>query len=105
MECSQRCPICGSSLVDYLVGIYGHKKPLYHRDNSNDAQDLESVKVFELQDKQGAEQLLQQIGQTADALHNLAATFGLLNAVIDLITKHKCNTNCKNHHGHTPLSS
>ena len=40
------------------------------------------MKVFELQDKQGAEQLLQQIGQTADALHNLAATFGLLKAVI-----------------------
>ena len=34
---------------------------------------------------------------------HLAATHGWVNIVIVLITKYKCNTNCKDSHGRTPL--
>ena len=76
--------------------------------------------------KYAAKQLLQQIRQPADirteitttedihyvpdrwyvglvSLLHLAAAHGWMNIVIDLITKYKCDTNCKDSRGHTPL--
>ena len=37
------------------------------------------------------------------AMLHLAARHGWVNTVIDLITKYKCDTNCKDSHGCTPL--
>ena len=69
--------------------------------------------------KQDAERLLPQIEQPADirtkktfhylwnakeiSLLHLAAHHGWINILIDLITKYKCDTNCKDSHGRTPL--
>ena len=36
-------------------------------------------------------------------LLHLAAHHGWMDIIIDLITKYKCDTNCKDSHGHTPL--
>ena len=80
----------------------------------------ECVKAFILKNKQDAEQLLPQIRQPADirttynipgvwwyarlvSLLHLAAIHGWINIIIDLITKYKCDTNCKDFHGRTPL--
>ena len=79
------------------------------------------VKAFERGNKQDAERLLLQIGQPADirtttyyvlcvswsadlvSLLHLAAHHSWIDIIIDLITKYKCDTNCKDSHGRTPL--
>ena len=42
-------------------------------------------------------------GEWRHAMLHLAAHHGWMNVVIELITKYKCDTNCKNSHGRTPL--
>ena len=82
----------------------------------------ECVEVFKQGNKQDAERLLPQIGQPADirtttlhvpgvwwydglvSLLHLAAAHGWMDIIIDLITKYKCDTNCKDSHGLTPLN-
>ena len=77
--------------------------------------------AFKQGNKQDAEQLLPQIEQPADirtttyyvpamwwfdrlvSLLHLAAAHGWMDIIIDLITKYKCDTNCKDSHEHTPL--
>ena len=75
--------------------------------------------AFEAGDKQDAERLLPQIQQPADirtttflffvwcteqvSLLHLATHHGWMDIIIDLITKYKCDTNCKDSHGRTPL--
>ena len=78
------------------------------------------VEAFTQKNKQDAEQLLPQIGQPADirttcnvlcvmwstglvSLLHLAASHGWMDIIIDLITKYKCDTNCKDSDGRTPL--
>ena len=75
----------------------------------------ECVKAFEQQNKQRAKELLPHVGQPADirivrpvpdgqvSLLHLAAAHCWVDIVIDLITKYKCDTNCKDSCGHTPL--
>ena len=81
----------------------------------------ECVEAFKRGNKQDAERLLPQIGQSADfrtttyyvsgqwwydrlvSLLHLAAHHGWMDIIIDLITKYKCDTNCKDSDGHTPL--
>ena len=46
---------------------------------------------------------LYQLGKWQHTLLHLAATHGWMDVVIDLITKYKCNTNCKDSYGRTPL--
>ena len=38
------------------------------------------------------------------SLLHLAAHHGWMDIVIDLITKYKCDTNCKDYNEHTPLA-
>ena len=76
--------------------------------------------AFKQGNKQDAERLLPQIEQPADirttyyvpgvwwytelvSLLHLAAAHGWMDIIIDLITKYKCDTNCKDSNGHTPL--
>ena len=75
--------------------------------------------AFEAGDKQDAERLLPQIQQPADirtttflffvwcteqvSLLHMATHHGWMDIIIDLITKYKCDTNCKESHGRTPL--
>ena len=79
------------------------------------------VQAFEQGKKQDAEQLLPQTQNPAEirittgnipdvwwfarfvSLLHLAAAHGWTDVVIDLITKYKCNTNCKDDKGCTPL--
>ena len=79
------------------------------------------MRTFSYGNKQTAERLLPQITQPADirttttrvskvwwyaslvSLLHLAAHHGWMDTIIDLITKYKCDTNCKDSHGHTPL--
>ena len=76
------------------------------------------VESFKYGYKQDAERLLPRLQQPADirttALHvwwyieqisllHLAAQQGWMDIIIDLITKYKCDTNCKDSHGCTPL--
>ena len=79
------------------------------------------VLAFNTGNKQDAERLLPQITRPADirtttllisnvrwsaeqiSLLHLAARHGWMDIIIDLITKYKCDTNCKDSHGHTPL--
>ena len=77
------------------------------------------VKAFELGNKQDAKQLLPWIKEPADirteyakpgllytrqiSLLHLAAGKGWMDIVVDLITKYKCDTNCKDSNGRTPL--
>ena len=78
------------------------------------------VKAFEQGNKQDAKRLLPQIRQPADirtttynvqdvlwyvvvSLLHLAAHHGWMDIIIDLITKYKCDTNCKDDDGRTPL--
>ena len=81
----------------------------------------EFVKAFKQGNKQDAEQLLPQIEQPADirtttdyvpglrwyaglaSLLHVAALRGWVDIITNLITKYKCDTNCKDSHGHTPL--
>ena len=80
----------------------------------------ECVEAFERKKKRSAERLLPQIGQPANIktktsnvlgvwyaelvfLLHLAAHHGWLDIIIDLITKYKCDTNCKDSCGRTPL--
>ena len=79
----------------------------------------ECVKAFGYRIKQDAKGLLPQIEQQADirtmtplffrlsaeqvSLLHLAARHGWMDIIIDLITKYKCDTNCKDSHGRTPL--
>ena len=42
-------------------------------------------------------------GEWRHTLLHLAARHGWMDIIIDLITKYKCDTNCKDSHGHTPL--
>ena len=75
---------------------------------------------FKQGNKQDAERLLPQIEQPADirttihyiqdvwyvelvSLLHLAALHGWMDIVIGLITKYKCDINCKDSRGHTPL--
>ena len=78
-------------------------------------------KAFRHGNKQNAMELLPQIQQPADirtactfnvpgewyettvSLLHLAATHGWMDIVIDLTTKYKCDTNCMDTRGHTPL--
>ena len=79
------------------------------------------IEAFEVGNKQDAERLLPQIEQPADitilpyhvagvwwytgevSLLHLAAHHGWMDIIVDLITKYKCDTNCKDSHGGTPL--
>ena len=79
------------------------------------------VRAFRDGNKQDAERLLPLITQPADirtttthvsnvwwyaeqvSLLHLAAHHGWMDIMIDLITKYKCDTNCKDSHGSTPL--
>ena len=79
------------------------------------------VVAFELGNKRDAEKLLPLVIEPADirtcyvrgtltrwyaglvSLLHLAAHHGWMDIVIDLITKYKCDTNCKDSRGHTPL--
>ena len=79
------------------------------------------VDAFVYGNKQDAERLLPRLEQPAairtTGLHkqynmqytekisllHLAAHHGWMDIIIDLITKYKCDTNCKDSHGHTPL--
>ena len=79
------------------------------------------VWAFQEGNKQDAERLLPQIGQPADirtttsylpgvrwytgplSLLHMAAHHGWVDIIIDLVRKYKCNTNCKDSDGHTPL--
>ena len=76
------------------------------------------VKVFKKGNKQDAERLLPLIEQPAElttyfspdtksaklvTLLHLAAYHGWIDIIIDLITKYKCDTNCKDGYGRTPL--
>ena len=81
----------------------------------------ECAKAFKQGNKQDAERLLPQIEQPADirittyyvpamwwyarlvSLLHLAAVHGWMDIIIDLITEYKCDTNCKDSNGHTPL--
>ena len=73
----------------------------------------ECVSAFERGNKRDAERLLPQIRQpakvrttdddTAASLLHLAARRGWVDVVVDLITKYKCNANCKDSVGCTPL--
>ena len=80
----------------------------------------ECAKAFKLGNKQDAERLLPQIEQPADittthyvpgvwwyarlvSLLHLAAVHGWMDIIIDLITKYKCDTNCKDSRGLPPL--
>ena len=83
----------------------------------------ECVWAFNQGNKQDAERLLPQIEQPADirttymyscvpevwwyarlvSLLHLAAAHGWMDIIIDLITKYKCDTNCKDSSGCTPL--
>ena len=82
-----------------------------------ESQSWECVLAFKCGNKQDAERLLPLITQPADirkttfyflcytevSLLHLAAHHGWMNIIIDLITKYKCDTNCKDSHGRTPL--
>ena len=76
--------------------------------------------AFEQGNKQDAKRLLPQIEQPADiwttyyvlrgvgnaelvSLLHLAAAIGWMDIIIDLVTKYKCDTNCKDSQGRTPL--
>ena len=77
--------------------------------------------AFKYGNKKDAERLLPQIEQPADirilldyvagvwwytgqvSLLHLAAHHGWMDIIIDLITKYKCDTNCKDSRGRTPL--
>ena len=80
------------------------------------------LEAFEKRNKQDAERLLPQIQQPADirttipgmilkvtgmilevTLLHLAAKNGWIPIIFDLITKYKCDTNCRDSCGHTPL--
>ena len=75
------------------------------------------MEAFKDGNKQDAERLLPLITQPADirtttyhyeysreiSLLHLAARQGWMDIIIDLITKYKCDTNCKDSHGRTPL--
>ena len=76
------------------------------------------VKAFKKGNKQDAERLLPLIEQPAGittyfspdvrfaelvTLLHLAAAHGWMDIIIDLITKYKCDTNCKDDYGRTPL--
>ena len=86
----------------------------------------ECLEAFEQGNKRDAERLLPQIRQPAtvrtgsiytvivngtitiympseSSLLHLAATHGWMDVVIDLITKYKCDPNCKNYRKRTPL--
>ena len=81
----------------------------------------ECVEAFKRGNKQDAKRLLPKIRQPADirtttlyilnvrwyaeqvSLLHLAAHHGWMDIVIDLITKYKCDTNCKDSNGRTPL--
>ena len=80
------------------------------------------MKAFKTRNKQDAERLLPLIEQPAElttdfqpdikytymyaklvTLLHLAAYHGWMDIIIDLITKYKCDTNCKDGYGRTPL--
>ena len=72
------------------------------------------VNAFIFGNKRDAERLLPQITQPADvrtiiyffcevSLLHLAARHGWMDTIIELITKYKCDTNCKDSHGCIPL--
>ena len=76
------------------------------------------MKAFKKGNKQDAERLLPLIEQPAElttflspdmksaelvSLLHLAAHNGWMDIIIDLITKYKCDTNCKDDYGRTPL--
>ena len=78
----------------------------------------ECMKAFKQGIKHDAEKLLLQIERPADirtvtikgstvcqmvSLLHLAADHGWMDTIIDLITKYKCDTNCKDSHGLSPL--
>ena len=80
---------------------------------------IECVKAFKQSNKQEVWRLLPLIEQPADiktgynvpdlgyarnmSLLHLAAAGGWMDIIIDLITKYKCDTNCKDSYGRTPL--
>ena len=88
---------------------------------SEEQSESECLKAFKQGNKQDAERLLPQIGPPADirtityyvagvvwyarlvSLLHLAAVHGWMDIVIDLITKYKCDTNCKDSNRRTPL--
>ena len=81
----------------------------------------ECAEAFKDGNKKAAERLLPQITKPADirtttehvsnvrwyarevSLLHLAADNGWMDIIIELITKYKCDTNCKDSHRHTPL--
>ena len=110
--------------VSVMNILSNHKKGRIEVNYSNDGTgtlESECAWAFKQGNKQDAEQLLPQIEQPADirtttyyvpamwwfdrlvSLLHLAAAHGWMDIIIDLITKYKCDTNCKDSHEHTPL--
>ena len=108
---------------NYIILVVTEKKQSGY---SMSQKKLESdcVKAFKLYigNKQDAERLLPRIKEPADigrgydkplkpdqrytgqiSLLHMAAGNGWMDIVTDLITKYKCDTNCKDSHGRTPL--
>ena len=90
----------------------------YSIDVTGTIEESDCVKAFIKGNKQDAERLLPLIEQPAEltthfspdvryaelvTLLHLAAYHGLMDIIIDLITKYKCDTNCKDDYGRTPL--
>ena len=113
-------PHKGRGSDDNIFSGHGEEaKPLQSmsRKQSMSQEIFDSVMAFELGNKQDAKQLLPWIDGPADieivyeklrytgqaSLLHLAARNGWMDIVIDLITKYKFDTNCKNSRGRTPL--
>ena len=98
-----------------------HKELLVRSESTMSQKKLKSdcVVAFEVGKKRDAEKLLPQIEQPADirtyyvrgmswyaglvSLLHLAAHNGWMDIIIGLITKYKCDTNCKDSRGRIPL--
>ena len=87
---------------------------LHDQSMSQEELKKECAKAFFEKNKQDAERLLPQIRQpakvrvvkeqfTTSSLLHLAARHGWLDVVTELATKYKCDVNCKDDEGATPL--
>ena len=119
---SAGCRICGSSCTAFCLFPYlnaSNQTLLTRLSQERRLLEIDSKKAFRYGNKQNAVQLLPQIRQPADirtvynvpgmrhasmvSLLHLAAYHGWMDIVTDLITEYKCDTNCKDTHGRTPL--
>ena len=103
--------------------MFGHNKGVAETAEKNNTAEMSQEKLcalaFKRGNKQDAKRLLPQIEQPAAirttdyvpdvgyakliSLLHLAAANGWMDIIIDLIKKYKCDTNCKDSHGRTPL--